>query len=151
MSDLDRISLEIVTPDKEVFKGMVERFNIPAIAGKTGILYNHAPLLTALQPGVVEYYQDGELGRIAVSNGFMELKNNQAEILVSAGEVSDEIDVQRALASLERAKRRLEEKAEGLDVDRAHASMMRALARLTAAQYYPDHGLSADKGGKEKK
>ena len=144
----DNIRLEVVTPDKEVFKEMVEKFSIPAIAGSTGILYNHAPLLSALKPGVIVYHKDGEDGFIAVSNGFMELKNNVAEILVSTAERSDEIDVERAQASADRARKRLEEKPDGLDVKRAEASLHRALARLSATGYVPDFALEKDKKSK---
>ena len=55
MGERDKIRLEIVTPDKEVFHQMVESFTVPAVMGSTGILYNHAPLLTVLvSPSMVK-------------------------------------------------------------------------------------------------
>ena len=131
----EKISLEVVTPEKEVFNAMVDSIILPAVAGSTGILYNHAPLLTVLQPGVLIYRDNGQEGRIAVSNGFMELNNNVARVLVSAAENAEDIDTARALASAERARTRLAERQEGLDVVRAEASLHRALARLKAANY----------------
>ena len=144
----DNIRLEVVTPDKEVFNDMVERFNLPAVAGGTGILKDHAPLLTALKPGVLVYYKDGEEGRIAISYGFMELKDNKAEVLVGTAEKGDEVDVERAQASVQRARERLEEKPDWLDVHRAELSMNKALARLSAAGYVPDFGFEKDKQAK---
>ena len=116
----EKISLEVVTPEKEVFNAMVDSIILPAVAGSTGILYNHAPLLTVLQPGVLIYRDNGQEGRI---------------VLVSAAEKAEDIDTARALASAERARTRLAERQEGLDVVRAEASLHRALARLKAANY----------------
>lgn len=130
----DLIRLEVVTPEKEVFSDMVESFIFPSVMGSTGVLYNHAPLLTVLEPGVITYKKDNEQHKIAVSTGFLELKNNVAEILVSSAERSEDIDKARAEAAAERARERLQEKAKDLDQTRAEAALKRALARLKAVE-----------------
>ena len=102
--------------------------------GNTGVLYNHAPLLTVLEPGVITYKKDNTEGKLAVSNGFLELKNNIAEILVSSAELPEEIDTARAEAAAERARERLHDKSKDIDHARAEAALKRALARLKAVQ-----------------
>jgi F-type H+-transporting ATPase subunit epsilon len=134
MAEQDKIRLEIVTPEHEVFHAMVERFSVPTLMGSTGILYNHAPLLTVLTAGVISYVSEGESGKIAVSGGFMELRDNEAEILVPTAEKASEIDKARAVAAADRARHRLENRSSGLDEERARAALMRAMARLHALE-----------------
>lgn len=132
MAEQDRIRLEIVTPDKQVFHAMVERFTVPAVAGSTGILYNHAPLITVLVPGVITYMRDNAPGRVAVGKGFLEVRDNEAEILVDHGELAENIDVARAMAAADRARQRLAERSANVDIHRAQAALTRALIRLKA-------------------
>ncbi|NLF80820.1 MAG: F0F1 ATP synthase subunit epsilon [Clostridia bacterium] len=128
----DRIRLEIVTPEKEVFHAMVESFIVPSLLGSAGILYNHAPMLAVLEPGVIKYCKDNQEHYIAVGTGFMELRNNEAEILVNTAELSRDIDIARAQAAAERAHRRLADKSANIDRARAEAALKRALARIKA-------------------
>ncbi|MEG1536915.1 MAG: ATP synthase F1 subunit epsilon [Clostridiales bacterium] len=132
MTDTDKINVEIITPEKRVFHGYVERLNVPAAVGSTGVLADHAPLLTVLVPGVVEYQSQGQTGRVAISDGFMEVLNNEVQLLVKTAELAENIDEARALASLARAKKRLADKQAGLDRVRAEAALAKALARLKA-------------------
>ena len=132
MTDPDKIYVEIVTPDKEVFRAMVESLNVPTASGMTGVLADHAPLITVISIGVLEYKTSTQSGKIAVGNGFMEVKNNEALILVKCAELAEDIDEARAKAALARAKQRLEAKEANLDKTRAEAALARATARLKA-------------------
>lgn len=132
MAEQDKIRLEIVTPDKQVFHAMVAHFTVPAAAGSTGIFYNHAPLITVLAPGIITYVKDDCLGKVAVGKGFLEVRDNEAEILVDSAELAENIDVARALSAAERARRRLAERSANVDILRAQASLTRALNRLKA-------------------
>ncbi|MCR4962601.1 MAG: F0F1 ATP synthase subunit epsilon [Firmicutes bacterium] len=136
MTDRDRIFVDIVTPDKEVFRAMVESLNVPTACGMTGILANHAPLLTVVTTGILEYKSTNKTGKIAVGNGFMEVKDNEALILVQCAEMAEDIDEARAKAALERAKQRLEAQEANLDKARAEAALARAVARLKAIGKY---------------
>lgn len=131
----DRIRLEVVTPEREVFHAMVERFVVPAAIGPTAVLHNHAPLVTVLQPGVLRYVKDNEEGKIAVGEGFLEVRENEAELLVNWAQTAADIDVARAVAARDRALKRLRAHAEGVDEARANAALARALIRLQVAGY----------------
>lgn len=126
----DNIRLEIVTPEREVFHAMVARFSVPASVGSTGVWEDHAPLVTALVPGVLRYIKEGQEGRIAVGAGFLEVHDNEAEILVATAELPEEIDRARAESARDRASQRLSQRQPGLDEVRARAALARALARL---------------------
>ena len=108
----------------------MDSFIAPALEGEVGILIGHAPLIAVIEPGVLKYKKDGQEEKIAVSSGFMELVNNEAEILVASAELAKDIDLTRAEASAQRARKRLEEKSKNLDYTRAEASLKRALARI---------------------
>ena len=77
--------------------------------------------------------QEGKKFNIAVSGGFLEVRNSRATILATAAERAEDIDVERAEAARQRAEQRLAAKAPDLDVLRAELALKRALNRLKAA------------------
>ena len=74
----------------------------------------------------------------ACTNGFVNVEEESVTIITDAAEWSDEIDVDRARAAIERAKERLESKKQGIDVERAHISMTRAMNRVKVAEKKAD-------------
>jgi F-type H+-transporting ATPase subunit epsilon len=129
------ISLKIVTPRRVVFDGNVEHFTAPGVVGPFQVLYNHAPIVAALQPGVFKYRtSEGREEKLIVSGGFLELHNNAATVLADAAEEPREIDVERARRAFARAQERLKHRAEEIDQARASAALARAQARLLATQ-----------------
>lgn len=127
------IKLEVVTPDRKVVSEEVEMVVAPAAEGYLGILANHAPLITSLQIGTLKYTAGGQEQKLAISGGFLEVKDNRAVVLAEAAERPEEIDVQRALAAKERAERRLAERNADIDLVRAEVALKRALNRLKVA------------------
>ncbi len=123
--------LEIVTPKRMVYSAKVESFSAPGVVGGFQVLHSHAPLLSSLKIGEVKVIDaDGKTTRYATSGGFVEVRNNKVIMLAETAERSDEIDVERAKASVSRAEKRLAEKPSGVDIDRARISLLRALNRL---------------------
>lgn len=129
------LSLEVVTPERVLFKGETTSLIVPATEGYLGVLFNHAPLITGLKSGIIKYRQGESFKVLAISNGFMEVAHNVATILVDTAEKPEDIDVERANAAKERAERRLHEHQPGIDVHRAELALHRALARIEAAEY----------------
>ncbi len=128
-------SVEIVTPSRVIFQGDVAALSVPGTVGGFQILYNHAPILSSLGTGALKVRQpEGQDVVYATSGGFVEVKNNKAVVLVDSAEVSGEIDVARAQAALERARKRLAAPGPDIDVERARAAFARALNRLHLAQ-----------------
>jgi len=128
--------LEIITPERMVFKGAVRHVQAPGVGGSFGILYNHTPFLTMLKVGCIEIDTEEGVKWYATSGGFAEVMDNKMSILVETAEESGNIDVDRARQSRDRALKRLQEiKAEKIDVARAQASLARALNRLTVAEH----------------
>jgi F-type H+-transporting ATPase subunit epsilon len=128
-------SLEIVTPARVVFQGEVTSFSAPGTLGGFQVLYNHAPLLSSLEVGLLKVRdREGHDVLYATGGGFVEVKNNHAVVLAESAETPAEIDVARAKAAMERAKKRLDAPVPGIDIERARAALARALNRLHLAQ-----------------
>ena len=126
--------LEIVTPEQILFKDEVQFLVAPAVEGELGVLRNHAPLVAALKIGVLRYKDaQNKEQKIAMSGGFMEVVDNTARVLAETAEHGYEIDVLRAKAAAERARRRLTQRDENINYSRAQLAMQRAIARLRAA------------------
>ena len=127
--------LEIVTPRRTVYSGDVESFSAPGIVGGFQILHSHAPLLSAIGVGEVKLRNgSGQEFRYASSGGFVEVRDNKVVFLAETAERSDEIDVNRAAAAQERARKRIHERAKDTDLDRARVALARAMNRIKAAQ-----------------
>ena len=128
------LHLEIVTPRRIVFKGEVTSFSAPGTVGGFQVLYNHAPLLSSLLIGEVKIKEaSGSESRYAISGGFVEVRENQILLLAETAERIDEIDIERAKASRERAKKRMTEKKPDIDFERARLAFYRAVNRLKIA------------------
>ena len=134
---VNNLTLQIVTPEREVFSGEVDAVKLPGMDGSFGVLRGHAPMFAGLQAGVLEYDDlDGAQHRMAIGGGFFKIENNVAMVLADSAEDSNEIDVERARQAESRARSRLAgQMDEGFEMQReeAEASLKRARARLRSA------------------
>ena len=129
---MKEINLEIITPSKSAFKGTVKSINIPGTSGNFQVLFNHAPLLSSFETGRIKLEDtEGKKIEYATGGGTVEVRNNSIIVLADSVETKDEIDIDRARGSYERAKERLSVGSRGdVDILRAEASLQRAINRL---------------------
>lgn len=73
--------LEILTPEKKVFEGDVTSATFPGADGSFQILDNHAPLISLLKAGIVEYKGKGGANTLAVTGGVVEVLKNKVILL----------------------------------------------------------------------
>ena len=78
---MNKIILTIVSPQKLEFSGEVENVVVPGSEGELGILPGHAELATTLKPGNVKYYTNQKFTNFPINGGFIEISNNQVNIL----------------------------------------------------------------------
>ncbi len=125
-------ALEIVTPERVVYSGQVTSLQAPGTEGSFGVMAGHMPLLASLDIGVLRFADEGGEGvQMAVSGGFAEVGRERVTVLAETAESAEEIDVQRAESSRQRAEERLANRDDGeVDAARARAALMRALNRL---------------------
>ncbi len=128
------IKIEVITGERVVYADDVDIVVAPGIEGQLGILPQHAPLLTTLQPGELLVRKAHEEIAMAVSGGFMEVRPDKVIVLADTAERAEEIDLARAEAAKKRAEERIEEQRDRIDVARAEAALQRSLARLKVVE-----------------
>ena len=82
--------LQIVTPLRTVFQGTVESVIAPGLDGYFGVLAHHAPLVAVLGRGDLRIRQARIETTWRISDGFMEVSDNQAIVLVESAESEKE-------------------------------------------------------------
>ncbi|MBR8827394.1 MAG: F0F1 ATP synthase subunit epsilon [Gomphosphaeria aponina SAG 52.96 = DSM 107014] len=90
------LTVRVITPDKTVWDESVEELILPSTTGQLGILTGHAPLLTALDIGVMRVRPGKDWVAIAVMGGFAEVENNEVKVLVNTAELGERIDQETA-------------------------------------------------------
>ena len=128
------MQLQIITAEREVFSGEVDTLVAPGVAGQLGILPNHAPLMTVLQPGELLVRAGGDESFLALSGGYLEVLGNVVIVLADAAEDVDEIDEARAQEALTRAQERIASRESDIGLEQAAASLRRAQVRVTVAR-----------------
>ena len=77
------LKLKIISPDKVLFSGEVERIIVPGMMGRFEVLTNHAPIISILEKGSVAYdVADGERNELQISGGFIEVQKNRVNLCV---------------------------------------------------------------------
>ena len=131
----DGIHLEIATAGGTVYDDMVSYAELPFSGGSVGVLRDHAPMLGAIEDGVVTARKDsGEESFIAVNLGVANIVHNEVTLLVRTAERAEDIDLPRAQSAEKRARGRLAEHSADRDVKRAQIALHRALARQAAVR-----------------
>ncbi|PZO43931.1 MAG: F0F1 ATP synthase subunit epsilon [Leptolyngbya sp.] len=129
------LTVRVIAPDKTVWDAEAEEVILPSTTGQLGILAGHAPLLTALDVGVMRVRAGKEWVPIALMGGFAEIDDNELIILVNGAERGDTIDVAKAQAAYQEAETRLGQvEAEDKQANiQAKQALKRARAKLQAA------------------
>ncbi|MEK7632062.1 MAG: F0F1 ATP synthase subunit epsilon [Patescibacteria group bacterium] len=129
---MNNLHLTITTPERIVLETEVSSVNVPTVDGEIGILLNHIPLVSILAPGELRAVTStGEEQVMAVSGGFVEVRDNAVVILADTAEHAHEIDEQRAEEARQKAQQIMTERAtDDVGFADAQAAMAKELARL---------------------
>lgn len=126
--------LEIITPEKVVFKDDVDELIVPTTTGEVGIMPNHVPLLSQISLGELIIREGQKEHALAISGGFLDVANNQVTILADYAIRSEEIEIAKAQEAQKRAQKAMEEKVSERDFAQAEAQLRRSLLELKVAQ-----------------
>jgi F-type H+-transporting ATPase subunit epsilon len=96
------LNVRVITPDKVVWDAMAEELILPSSTGQLGILTDHAPLLTALDIGVMRLKSDAGWTSIVLMEGFAEVEDNKVTILCNGAQEGSSIDQKKAQEELEK-------------------------------------------------
>jgi F-type H+-transporting ATPase subunit epsilon len=128
------LTLDIVTPETRLLSVQADEVRAPGAQGGFGVRLNHAPFMTALEPGRLTYVEGGREHHYAVGGGFLQVADNRVIVLADTAEAAADIDVERARKAFQEAQDRLLKTTEQ---DEQHAvesaRVKRAAARLSVA------------------
>lgn len=130
------VHLDVVSAEQSLFSGLVESIQVSGSEGELGVNAGHAPLLTALKPGMVRLVkQFGEEELIYIAGGTLEVQPNIVTVLADTAVRGEDLDEQAA----EQAKRDAEaQMAKGasseLDYNQAAMQLAEAVAQLRVIQ-----------------
>jgi len=112
--------VEVLTPDGEAFNDEVEMLSTRTPVGSIGILARHQPLLSMLDPTELRIYKsESDVLRFAQGEGFLQVTENRALVLVDELFEVDELDSADLQDRLRRAEEEIEKAEEGSEDRRA--------------------------------
>lgn len=128
--------LQIVTQDGIKYDGPVEGVRAPGVLGSFGVRAGHAPMVAELTIGLLLVRDvTGAERAFACSGGILEVSRSGVVVLGDAVEEQCDISIERARASEQRARTRLQDaRTVAVDIERAEAALARALNRLRVAR-----------------
>ena len=126
------LHISIIAPDRTVWDSNAEEVILPSSTGQLGILRGHAPLLTALDIGVMRVGTDKEWTPIVLMGGFAEVENDELTILVNGAEEGASINKEEAQKELEEMTARFNEAETSKERIQATQNLRKARARVQA-------------------
>jgi len=134
MATADQITLEVVTPERRVLELQVDEVVFPSSDGYMGVLAGHAPLLALVDIGELSYRVGKARSFLAVSSGYAEVLRDSVSIMAETSEKAEEIDLERAERSRQRAESELHTKTSDEEFRHAELRLKRAISRIGARQ-----------------
>ena len=127
------LEVEIVTPQKTVFTGSAQSVTVPGTMGPFQVLYNHAPIVSSLDLGLVSLVDEKMKSKhFATGTGFAEVRRNKVSILVEFSNEASEIDTEEVLKQINAQKELLKTLKED-DASAAKKAIAEGENRLKAA------------------
>jgi F-type H+-transporting ATPase subunit epsilon len=126
------LHFEFVSPERVLFSGDVDQVDLPGIEGDMGILAGHAPLVTALRPGIVTIYTGGAREPVVVVGGFAEVSPAGLTILADRAQPRADFDTTTLAADIKDAEEDLADATDDAERDKL-ARRLDQLKTLQAA------------------
>lgn len=132
---MEDLHVHLILPEKSYPLVKAKQVSVPLIDGYATILPGHTKFLSPLGTGIIgiENVASGRMEQYFVSGGFIEVADNQVNLLADVSEEISEINVGRAKKAKERAEQRLKAMKSDTDMVRAQAALLRANARIASA------------------
>jgi F-type H+-transporting ATPase subunit epsilon len=125
--------LEIITPEKVIYKDEVSEVVVPTLEGQIAILPNHINLLTQISPGELIIKKGANEQLLAITGGFLEVNKNIVSIVAEYAVKAQDIEVARAMEAKKRAEKLMSEKSTDNEMRIAEAEIIKAILELKIA------------------
>lgn len=127
------LHLEVITPEKVIYKDEINELTVPTTNGEITILPNHINLLTEINPGEMIVKKGTTHQSLAVTGGFLEVNDNKISIITEYAIKAQDIEVARAMEAKKRAEKVMSEKTTDNELRIAQAEMIKAILELKVA------------------
>lgn len=123
--------LDVVSAEQQIFSGLVEKIQVTGSEGELGIYPGHAPLLTAIKPGMVHIVkQYGHDEYIYLSGGILEVQPSIVTVLADTAIRGTDLDEELALGAKHKAEEHMHGSHGDVDYAQASAELAKAIAKL---------------------
>lgn len=127
--------LDVVSAEQNLFSGRVESIQVTGSEGELGIHPGHAPLITALRPGMVRLVkQHGHEELIYINGGILEIQPGTVTVLADTAVRGEDLDEQAALEAKRRAEEHIANPGTDFNYAEAAAELAEAIAQLRIIQ-----------------
>ena len=128
-----KLTVDVLTPQAKIFSGEADEVIVPTVTGVIGVLPNHVSLLTQILPGELQIKTGSKTEFIAIMGGYLEVANNQVNVLVDYAVRAEDIEIAKAEQAKQRAQKLKEEKVSQEDLAIINAELRRSLLELKVA------------------
>jgi len=125
------LTLEIVTPEANVYSATIDSVVIPTVEGEIGVLPGHIPLLTQIEHGELRVVKGATSLLLAVSGGFAQIDGDRVRVLAEHAITEEKIDEHAVEAALKRAEEQLKA---AKDMDPQQYEHLQSLVRYSGVQ-----------------
>lgn len=135
------LKLKIITPERIMLETDAESLTLPTQMGEITVLPKHIPLVANLSAGEICFRKEGKEEFFSIAGGIIEVKGNgEVVVLADAAEFGHEIDVERAEAARERARKMMQQfYVDEKSYADAVTALEKQLARLKVARKHRTH------------
>ncbi len=129
------LNIRVITPDRVVCTTTAEEIILPSITGQLGILNGHAPLITALDIGILRIKTNQKWTPMILFGGFAEVDQDQITILVNGVEEATDLNLSEVTIALEKATVAMENAKTNREKIEASQNLKKASARIQAITF----------------
>jgi F-type H+-transporting ATPase subunit epsilon len=132
---VNKLQLEIVTPEGVTTSEYVDFVTLPGVEGEMGVYPMHVPLMTQIVAGEIIVRNGNHEYLLAVGDGFVEITAEKVAVLTDMAIKANDIDEAKAEEARRRAEARLHEKISDEELAAVQASLARAAALLQVKKH----------------
>lgn len=129
-----KLILSILTPQTQVYNGEADEVIVPTVNGEIGVLPNHVSLLTQILPGELRVKNGGKTNSFAIMGGYLEVNNNQINVLGDYAVRAEDIEVAKAEQAKAKAEKLMSEKVSQEDLATLRGELVKSILQLKVAR-----------------
>ena len=134
-----KLTVDILTPQSEIYSGEADEVVIPTVNGQIGILPNHVSLLTQILPGELEVRNGNKVDAIAIMGGYAEVNKNHVNILGDYAIRAEDIEIAKVEQAKVKAEKMKSEQLSHEEMLRLETDLRRSILELKVAERRKRH------------